>query len=268
MDNIRKRKHHHHNVYSIDFYASHSALKDVNAGLKAITAVMTLILCIAFNSVVISSAIIVSMGAFTVIKGKIQLKHYIGFMLIPITFILLSSAAIAVNLSTYPVRLKYLKIGFLYAYVSHDSLLTAILVSSKALGSISALYMLTLSTLVGELITVLEKSHLPKVFTSLMDMIYRFIFILSEQVNSMTVSARSRLGYIGFLRSCRTFGNITGNLFIISLKKANTTYDAMISRCYDGELSFLHDEKPIKCSQIIIVILYFAALIFLHIYTY
>lgn len=263
--NNRKRKHHHHNIYTIDCFASNSALKNVNATLKAILALMTIILCILFNSILISFVIIFSMGAFTILVGKIKIKHYIGFMLIPITFILLSSAAIAVNFSTSPIEARYIKLGLLYVYISYNSLLKAVKVSSKALGCVSALYMLALSTPMGELITVLKKAHLPSVFTSLMDMIYRFIFILYEQVNSMNISARSRLGYEGISRSCRTFGKISGNLLIISLKKAGTTYDSMVSRGYDGDIHFLQYEKSIKNRHVIIVIFYLLTLVFLHI---
>ncbi len=226
---------------------------------------MTIILSILFNSIVVSAAVVFSMGFFTVVIGGIPIKRYIGFMLIPITFILLSSVAIAVNFTTSPVETHYIKISYLYMYISYDSLWTSVKVSTKALGCVSALYMLALSTPVGELINVLKKAHLPNIFTSLMDMIYRFIFILSEQVSRMTVSARSRLGYEGFFRSCSTFGKISANLFIVSLKKGSKTYDAMVSRCYDGEVYFLDEEKPIKICQIVIVILYLLTLIFLHV---
>lgn len=262
---INKKKHHHHNVYSIDFYASNSRLRDVNASLKAIVSLMTIILCLIFDHPAVSAFVVVSMGAFTVMIGKVPLKHYIGFMLIPASFILLSAAAIALNFSTEPVGGAHVRIAFLYLYISQTGLSMAVNVSSKALGCISALYMLTFSTAVGDLIAVFEKARFPKILISLMDMIYRFIFILSEQVHNMNISAGSRLGYEGYSRSFRTFGMIAGNLFIVSLKKAETSYDAMVSRCYNGEVCFLKEEKPIKGRQVAIAVLYIAALVFLHI---
>lgn len=264
---VNKKKHHHHNVYSIDFYASNSGLKDINEGLKTIAALTIIILCLAFNNVAVSVFVIISMGAFTVIMGKVPLKHYMGFMFIPVSFILLSAAAIAVNFSMVPVDEKYVKVAFFYVHIGKTGLSTAIHVSSKALGCVSTLYMLTFSTAVGDLITVFEKAHFPKILIALMDMIYRFIFILSDQVNNMNVSAKSRLGYEGYKRSCRTFGMIAGNLFIVSLKKAEASYDAMVSRCYDGEVSFLKEERPVESKHISAVVLYIMVLVFLHIVT-
>jgi len=265
MDKTKKRKHRHYSVYTFDSIAVNSAIKDVNPTLKAMTAILTIVICILIDSIVISSVIVVSMGALTIIKGKISLRHYIGFMLIPVVFIFLSSIAIAVSFSMTPVKEMYIKIGVLYLYISWDSILTAINVGCKSFGCVSALYMLTLSTSAGEMITVLKKARLPSTFTALMDMIYRFIFILSEQARSMNVSAKSRLGYESHWSSCCTFGKIAGNLFVISLKKAGTSYDAMVSRCYNGELIFLENEKPLKKIHVFISIVYFISLIFLHI---
>ena len=119
----------------------------------------------------------------------------------------------------------------------------------KAWGAVSAMYLMTLSTPASELISVLRKAHIPKVMVELMNMIYRFIFIMAEVQEKMKISAQSRLGYVDFKTSCKSFGNTASNLLVVSLKKANAYYDAMISRCYDGEFVFLEEEKPVTVKQ-------------------
>ena len=78
----------------------------------------------------------------------------------------------------------------------------------------------------------------------------------------MKNSAESRLGYVDFKTSCYSFGQVASNLLIVSLKRGNDYYNALESRCYDGELRFLEEEKPVKVRQIILaavfVILLFA----------
>ena len=77
----------------------------------------------------------------------------------------------------------------------------------------------------------------------------------------MKNSVQSRLGYIDFKTACYSFGSTAGNLLIVSLKKANSYYDAMESRCYNGEMLFLEEEKPIYNRQIIYFVIYFIMLI-------
>lgn len=67
----------------------------------------------------------------------------------------------------------------------------------------------------------------------------------------MKNSAESRQGYCDIKTSYLTFGNIVSNMLVISLKKANSYYDAMEARCFDGELIFLEEDKKIETIQIV-----------------
>lgn len=61
----------------------------------------------------------------------------------------------------------------------------------KALGAVSALYMMTLTTPLSEIIAVLRKAHVPKLIIELMNMIYRYIFIMIDTHSRMKNSAES-----------------------------------------------------------------------------
>ena len=63
-----------------------------------------------------------------------------------------------------------------------------------------------------------------------------------------------------FKTSCYTFGNIAGNVLIISLKKANAYYDAMEARCYDGDLVFLQEDKKLDPMLIVSALAFIIAL--------
>ena len=125
----------------------------------------------------------------------------------------------------------------------------AVLLFTRALGAVSAMYMMTLATPASEMIGVLKRIHVPKMIVELMYLIYRFIFLLSDTHSQMKQAAVSRLGTCDFRTSCRTFGSTAGNLLVASLKKADTYYDSLLSRCYDGDLCFLEEEKRIRGSQ-------------------
>lgn len=250
-------------ILSVDYFAYASGLRQWNASFKVIFAVLCLLLCIILDNIYVSVMVILMMGYLTVVVGGLPFHHYISMMLIPILFLLFGSAAIAIGFSLEPAGQYHVGIFHLfYIYCSNASLLRAAGLILKALGAVSALYMMTLTTPLGELISVLRKAHIPKVLVELMNMIYRYIFIMMDTHSRMKNSAESRLGYVDFKTSCYSFGQVASNLLIVSLKRGNDYYNALESRCYDGELRFLEEEKPVKGRQIILaavfVILLFA----------
>lgn len=245
----------------IDSYAYKSKIKKINPTLKVIVAFLTLLICIIADNIYVSLFIIVSMGFVTISKGKIKLYEYLSLMSIPMAFMILGSIAIAFGISKNPAGQYNLNLCGLYFYTSYLNIVKTIGIIMKALGSVSAMYMMTLSTNTSEIISVLRNLHLPNIIIELMNMIYRFIFILIDVQYKMKNSAQSRLGYIDFKTSCYSFGSTALNLLIISIKKANTYYNAMESRCYDGDMLFLEEEKPVKTIHVLLTFIYFFILI-------
>lgn len=243
--------HKHDGIYSIDLYAYESKLKNINPAFKVCFAFITLLLCIAADNIYVSVIITLSMGFITIYKGGLKFHEYMSLMTIPIAFMILGSIAIAAGISFKPIGQYNLNLVMFYLYTSNESILTALKIIMKAFGAISAMYMMTLSTNTSEIISVLRKLHVPKIIIELMNMIYRFIFILMDVQCKMKNSAQSRLGYIDFKTSCYSFGSTASNLLVVSLKKANAYYDAMESRCYDGEMLFLEEEKKLKFTHVI-----------------
>lgn len=240
-------------ILSVDYFAYASGLRQWNASFKVIFALICLLLCIILDNIYVSVMVILMMGYLTVVVGGLSFDHYISMMLIPMVFLLFGSVAIAIGFSLEPAGQYYVGIFHLfYIYCSNASLMRAARLILKALGAVSSLYMMTLTTPLGELISVLRKAHIPKVLVELMNMIYRYIFIMMDTHSRMKNSAESRLGYVDFRTACYSFGQVASNLLIVSLKRGNDYYNALESRCYDGELRFLEEEKPIKGIHIIL----------------
>ena len=121
--------------------------------------------------------------------------------------------------------------------------------------------MMSLATPVSELVLVLQRLHLPRLLVELMNLIYRYIFILIDVSEQMQIAAKARLGYHSFRQSCKSFAQIAGNLFLVSLKKANAYYDALLSRGYDGKLEFLSEENPPAGGQLVFTGFYLIVLL-------
>lgn len=271
--NFGKTRHHHRIRHkhgqgsAIDFYAYASKIRHWNPSFKVALSVLTLILCIGLNSPYVSIAVIVSMAYITVVKGGLPLHEYFSVLMIPIVFILLGTFTIGIDFSSQPIGQYNLNLGFCYVFTSAAKLKEMIFLILKVFGAISAMQMMTLSTPSSEIISVLRKAHVPKLIIELMNLIYRYIFILLDVYAKMKNSADSRQGSCDFKTSCYTFGSVASNMLVVSLKKANAYYNAMEARCYDGELLFLEEDKKVNKIQIIIAALFIVFLISLWIFT-
>lgn len=250
-------------IYNIDYYASVSGLKDVSPGLKGGLAAGTLFICLLANRWEISFLIFVSMAGLSILAGKISPGNYGALLKIPLSFLILGTAALVIGFSPVPYGSYYLPVGKGCLYLTREGLFLAFGLVLKALACLGTMYMLVLSTPASQLIRTLRAIGIPKMLLELMTMIYRFIFIITATHAEMKQAARSRLGYWGFGASCRSFGNTAANLFFISLKKAGACYDALTARCYEGELLFLEEENKAKGWQVGAVLGYLFALFLL-----
>ena len=197
--------HHHHHGHghhghshgegglSIDYYAYASRLRSVNPVFKVGFSVAVLILTICLNQPAVSLFVILSMGFLTIQRGGVDFFDYLSLMTIPIVFMIMGSIAIAIGFSRQPIGQFHLNLHFFYVYCSVESIKQALFLILKAFGAVSAMFMLTLSTPSSEIISALKHFHVPKLIIELMNMIYRYIFIMLDTQRKMKNSAESRL---------------------------------------------------------------------------
>lgn len=244
----------------IDYYAYHSRMRNINPGIKMLLAVGTLLLTVGADRLILSLFVILTMSGVTLIMGRTPVRVYLHYMSVPLTFMLVSGFMIAAQFSGSAVGEWNLDLSLFFVCFTGESITQSVKVFCKAFAGVSALYMMSFSTPMNEIISVLQKMHMPRLLVELMGLIYRYIFILYDVAERMQVAARARLGDRSFRQSLRTFAAIAGNLFLISLKKANAYYDALLARGYDGKLEFLQEETPVKARQAIGVAVYFIML--------
>ena len=89
----------------------------------------------------------------------------------------------------------------------------------KALGAVGCMYFLSLNTPITDLTMALEKLHVPKLLVELMELIYRFIFVLAETASNIRLAQESRLGYQGFRRSLTSLGTLSSMVFLRAWRK-------------------------------------------------
>lgn len=252
---------------TLEYYSYNSKINSWNPHLKFWYSMMLIVLGIILSNIYISISIVFICGFTTIFLGKISLKKYIDFFKVPIIFLLISVAVININFSKNITDFYYFNVGDLYIYTTDENIKKSCILFWRALSGVSSMYMLALSTPLNEIIYVMKKARTPQIIIELMYLVYRFIFIMRDSYKSMRKSIESRLGFRDYRISLLSFGKIISNILIISLRKSNSFYDAMESRCYRGEIRFFIKEKRINKKVIIGMGLSIIYLIVLYIFT-
>lgn len=105
--------------------------------------------------------------------------------------------------------------------------------------------LLTATTRFPDLIWALNALHLPRPLVATVAFMYRYLFVLADEVLRM-VRARSARSAVLAGRpkpsiwwQGRVAGNMVGSLFVRSLERSERVYAAMLSRGYDGQMRTL-----------------------------
>jgi len=104
----------------------------------------------------------------------------------------------------------------------------------KAWLSILSLVLLTSTTRITSLLEGLEQLRMPRVMVMILSFMYRYIFVLVDEVMRMRQAMESRNCGGSSLRQLRTIGNMIGTLFIRSYERGERVYTAMLARGFDG----------------------------------
>lgn len=254
-------KNHKHNtgLLEIDVYANKSGMRNWNSTYKIIFCLTMLFISVFTKRIAIPIYICILLAALTVKLGRVRFSDYIKLLGVPINFAMISLLTILLSFSQIPDGILNVQIGKSYIIVASASQNEAIILMCRILGSLSSLYMISLTTPIGEIIAVLKKCRLPGIFIDIMYLMYRYIFILLGTFKEMNNAAESRLGYLNYKKSIKTVLLIASNLFFISLRKASDSFNAMESRLYTtGSIQFASRTNPIRTNELF---LYLACLL-------
>ncbi|MHC1723120.1 MAG: cobalt ECF transporter T component CbiQ [Aminipila sp.] len=250
----------------IDKLAYSSAIRNRSPFLKSAFAVGTLLICVAARSFVISFVILILMGCVTIFFSRTSPSHYIKLMIAPFVFLALGTVAIAVNFTDVPMDLLNIAIGSKYIAVSWFSLTYAVRLIIVSLASVSCLYFLILTTPMMDLLYVLKKLHCPSLIIEIMMLTYRYIFVLFDMASSIMTAQNCRLGNISAKSAINGMGNMLSVILIRAMQKANNLFDAMESRCYDGEIKVLYESQSATIKEKVQVIFSLVMLVSLAIW--
>lgn len=105
--------------------------------------------------------------------------------------------------------------------------------------SVLSLVLLTATTQFSEVLKGLEKLRMPRVMVMILSFMYRYIFVVTDEVLRMKQARESRSFGEKRSRQIKTVGNMIGTLFLRSYERGERVYAAMVSRGFDGEIRTL-----------------------------
>lgn len=240
----------------IDKLCYQSGLRYVNAAEKCAYTLLGLVICIVSRSYLAAMFVFAVNGILTVGIGKIPVSRYIKLLLIPGAFLLAGTLALFIDVGRTPLDAFAIPVGGWYITGSFASIKEGARLCTTAMASVACLYFLALNTTMTDILEVLKKLHLPALIIELMLLIYRFIFVFLETASAIMTAQESRLGNRNFRTRIRSFGGMGAALFVLALKRANALYDAMESRCYDGRIRVLSQERPPRKKEIALIVLF------------
>ena len=223
-----------------DRWAYRSRLRRVDPLPKLVFSLAVLVVCLCCNSGLVGLATALAMGALITALGGLPVRVYLHFMKIPMAFLAVGCATMLVR--AYPAGtplIAALPLGGRLWGFDGAALARAAVLFCRALGAVGAMYFLALNTPVTDLTMCLGRLHVPKLLVELMELIYRFIFVLSETAGSIRTAQASRLGYRGARRSLNSLGLLASQVFLRAWRRADRIYAALESRGYTGSLTTL-----------------------------
>jgi cobalt/nickel transport system permease protein len=124
-----------------------------------------------------------------------------------------------------------------------EGLSQGILIMWRVIGGGVLVIFLSLSTPAHKLFRAAGWFKIPHLFIELCLLVYRYIFVLLDELVTMRDAQKVRLGYHTFKRSLNSTVDLGGNLILRAYSRAERVYEAMIIRGYTGENRTLYWEK-------------------------
>lgn len=196
--------------------------------------------------------------------AKIPYRFYLKLLRYPIIIIALTCFIIALFFGFQEPLAEINLLGLRWTVFS-DGIALGYNTFFRVVGGVSTQFFLILTTPMTSILLLLRKARVPQVLVETSLLIYRYIFVFIEVMETMHTAQELRLGYSSVKRKLRSTSLLIANLFIRTLEQGERTFTAMSARGYDGNIRVLEDlPKPSKTALSGIVL--FAALLIIAAY--
>lgn len=126
--------------------------------------------------------------------------------------------------------------GAWHLSVTHEGIALFWSVLVKSVLSLLCMVVLSATTRFDQLLRGLEMLHVPRLLIMILSFMYRYLFLLSDDLMRMLRAKSSRAPGGAPLLRVKTLAGMLGILFVRSYERAERVYCAMCSRGFDGSM--------------------------------
>ncbi len=130
---------------------------------------------------------------------------------------------------------------------------------AKSWLSVLALILLAATTTVTSLLKGLEQLRAPSIMVMLLSFMYRYLFVISDEAERLSMARNSRSFGGGVRLHARTLGYMAGTLFLRSYERGERIYGAMLARGFDGRIRSLEEPRMQTPDMVYVSIMLLAA---------
>jgi cobalt/nickel transport system permease protein len=235
-----------------------SPLHRLDARIKIICAVAA-VFCIVLLSHWELTALFFATCLSLVLYSRASMKVYLKRLLLPITIVVFVSV---IQPFTYGSTVVTVVPGLMFP-IYQQGIIFGILIFTRCLAAVAVLNLLILVTPITTVMDSLSWFRVPSVIIDTMTLMFRYIFVLSEESTRMYRAQESRCGHsrsVSYLKKVRNFGSIAGALIMRSFDRAIKVGDAMASRGYTGKYTlFTYEKRQLPTRDLLVCLLIVSA---------
>ncbi len=232
-----------HHTFSVVYAQRDNWLTRIDVRVKLFYLLSMLVINLVAKNVYVS-AFFLLFSLTLLLSIRVPLLTILKNILIPLTlaiFILILKGLHEGE--TELLTFSILKYKFVF---KEEGIRNGLLICSKVLGGVSLVLLISYTTTINRLCAGLKWLRVPNTVIELLTFIYRYIFLLLDEVSTMWSAQKSRLGYTSFVKTIKSFGSLGGALFIRSFERAERTHEAMYARGYNGGSTVTVDLTPLR----------------------
>lgn len=176
-----------------------------------------------------------------ILLSKIPFSFFLKRSLVIMPFVLM--VAIFIPFIKEGEVVSAYSLGSLKLKLTYEGLLILWNCLVKAYLCILSMVLLISSTRLSDLLKALEKLRCPLIFTMILSFMYRYIFVIQDELMKMRQAkeARSVGGSVWF--HTKVMSNMIGVLFMKSYERGENVYLAMRSRGFEGKINTIDSLK-------------------------
>lgn len=229
------------NEFFCEWYAAKPMLlQGIDPRVKIVTLLAFMVLSAFSSSIVILLALAVVALLYAKLSG-LDLKDYLRrvWAYIPVIVFVFSLPGASSLITKGPPLFYVLRPGWLGLadglYFTAGGIAMAVRLALRPGISLSFGFLLLLTTRWTHITGALASMRVPLLFISILNMAYRYIFVMSEKANSMMEARFLRtVGRLGTADNRRFMSRSAAQMFIQSHFLSEEIYDAMVCRCFSG----------------------------------